>query len=376
MNRRHFLATSIAALLGGPAFAQQADAALRAKITAASAKAVAFLDKAQKPDGSWGSPDYPAMTALCVTAHLRAPGGNFAKGKAVQTGLDFVRQHAQPDGGIYTRAMGNYNTSICLATLVLADDHRDDKLIADARKFLIAGQAKNSVNPEQNGGWGYESGGKRGRPDLDNTVFALEALRAAETQRRTRELPAGPELDWKAAMDFVSRCQNNTATNKEPWASDDAGNKGGFIYSPGDSPAGEVTTADGKKALRSYGSMTYAGVLSLIYAEAKKDDPRIAAAIGWIQRHWSLEENPGQGGQGLFYYYHVMAKALAASGIEELATEDGKRFRWREMLAEKLLALQKPDGSWASENPRWMEKDPVLVTCYCILALAYISGRA
>jgi squalene-hopene/tetraprenyl-beta-curcumene cyclase len=272
--------------------------------------------------------------------------------------------------------MGNYNTSICLATLVLADDHRDDKLIADARKFLIAGQAKNSAHPEQNGGWGYESGGKRGRPDLDNTVFALEALRAAETQRRTRELPAGPELDWKAAMDFVSRCQNNTATNKEPWASDDAGNKGGFIYSPGDSPAGEVTTADGKKALRSYGSMTYAGVLSLIYAEAKKDDPRIAAAIGWIQRHWSLDENPGQGGQGLFYYYHVMAKALAASGIEELATEDGKRFRWREMLAEKLLALQKPDGSWASENPRWMEKDPVLVTCYCIIALAYINGRA
>ncbi len=376
MNRRRFLATSIAALLGAPAFAEQGDAALRAKIGSAIAKGLAFLDKSQKPDGSWSSPDYPAMTALCVMAHLRAPGGKFAKTKPANDGLDFVRKHAQPDGGIYARAMGNYNTSICLVTLVLADDRRDDKIIADARKFLIGGQVKNSVKPEQNGGWGYESGGKRGRPDLDNTVFALEALRAAETQRRTREIPGGPELDWEAAMDFVSRCQNNTATNKEPWASDDADNKGGFIYSPGDSPAGEVTTADGKKALRSYGSMTYAGVLSLIYADAKKDDPRIAAAIGWIQRHWSLDENPGQGAQGLFYYYHTMAKALSAGGSDELTTADGKRIHWRADLAQKLIALQKPDGSWASDNARWMEKDPVLVTCYCILALAFIHDRA
>lgn len=377
MHRRTFLTTSLAALLSGPAFAQLAsqsaakrDPALRTKVEAAVDKGIAFLKKQQKPDGSWSTAEYPALTALCVLAHLKSPGGKHAKVQAAREGLDFVRKHEKPDGGIYAQKMGNYNTSICLATMVLAGDTKDAKAIDAARRYLQGGQVKNSVKPEQNGGWGYESGGKMGRPDLDNTVFALEALRLAEQQKA-----GGGELMWKAAEEFVARCQNLPATNKEKWASDDPENKGGFIYSPGDSPAGEVTTADGKKALRSYGSMTYAGVLSLLYADVKKDDPRVQAAIEWLQKHYSLEENPGQGAQGLFYYYYIMAKTLAAAGVDEIATPDGKKVNWRAELSAKLFALQKPDGSWVSENGRWMEKDPVLVTCYCLLALGALAEK-
>ena len=64
--------------------------------------------------------------------------------------------------------------------------------------------------------------------------------------------------------------------------------------------------------------MTYAGFKSLLYAGLTGDDPRVAAAIGWIQRHWTLEENPGLGGQGLYYYLHAMARALRASGLDEI----------------------------------------------------------
>ena len=115
-----------------------------------------------------------------------------------------------------------------------------------------------------------------------------------------------------------------------------------------------------------------------LYASAAAIASSIIACLsnGWLQRHWSLDENPGQGAQGLFYYYYVMAKALATSGLDELTTTGGKRINWRTELTGKLIALQKSDGSWANDNPRWMEKDPVLVTCYCILALAFIHERA
>ena len=70
----------------------------------------------------------------------------------------------------------------------------------------------------------------------------------------------------------------------------------------------------------------------------------------------------------------MMAKGLAAAGIDQLAVTGDRKVDWRSELAAKLLSLQRPDGSWASENGRWMEKDPNLVTTYCILALNVLQS--
>jgi squalene-hopene/tetraprenyl-beta-curcumene cyclase len=150
--------------------------------------------------------------------------------------------------------------------------------------------------------------------------------------------------------------------------SGDPKDKGGFIYAPGSSKT-ETTGTDGKKTLHSYGSMSYAGLLSYIYADVKKDDPRVLAVVDWLQNHYTLEENPGMGPEGLYYYYCMMAKALSAYGIPELKLADGRKIDWRKEMALKLINLQKPDGSWSNENGRWMEKDPTLVSSYSLLAL-------
>jgi squalene-hopene/tetraprenyl-beta-curcumene cyclase len=42
---------------------------------------------------------------------------------------------------------------------------------------------------------------------------------------------------------------------------------------------------------------------------------------------------------------------------------------WRAELCERLIALQKPDGSWVNANDRFAEGDPHLVTAYAILAM-------
>ena len=117
--------------------------------------------------------------------------------------------------------------------------------------------------------------------------------------------------------------------------------------------------------------MTYAGLKSMIYAGVKKDDPRVKAAYEWVQKHYTLDENPGMGGNGLYYYYHTFAKALDAIGEPTIVDGKGKSHDWRADLSEQLIASQNPDGSWINKAPRWLEGDANLVTAYGLLCLSY-----
>ena len=168
---------------------------------------------------------------------------------------------------------------------------------------------------------------------------------------------------------FVSRTQNLPGPHNDlphPAKNPD----GGFYYTPangGESMAG--TTPEG--GLRSYASMTYAGLKSMIFAGLDKDDPRVRAALEWLAKHYSFEENPGMGDAGLFYYYHTMAKALDVLGDEVFTDAAGTAHHWRGELAQAVIARQREDGSWVNANARWMENDPNLVTAYALLALAH-----
>src|SRR5690606_1672953 len=139
--------------------------------------------------------------------------------------------------------------------------------------------------------------------------------------------------------------QNLPGYNDQPWASADSNNKGGFVYFPENSKAGETPLADGKVAFRSYGSASYNGLMSYMYAQMDKNDPRVKAVVDWLASNYSLDENPGLGQDGLYYYYHTMAKALSIAGIDTLTLKDGKKVNWRKDLTNRLLNLQNPDGT-------------------------------
>jgi squalene-hopene/tetraprenyl-beta-curcumene cyclase len=118
--------------------------------------------------------------------------------------------------------------------------------------------------------------------------------------------------------------------------------------------------------------MSYAGLLSYIYAQMDREDPRVKAVYDWLSSHYTLNENPGLGQQGLYYYYHTMAKALSIYGADSISLKNGTRVNWRKDLATRLLDLQHNDGYWTNESGRWWEKDPVLVTAYSVMALEII----
>lgn len=378
MKRFHclLLALSLFAMpLSAPAAdkvvaASKPDISLRQELDAAIGRGLDWLARQQKEDGTWGQPEYPALTALALTAFQGEPSGTYKRkhDAGIRKGYDRLLKNVRPDGGIYAEKLANYNTATAIMALVVANNPAYEPVIRKARAFEIGLQDNLGSDAAVNGGIGY--GGTYKHSDLSNTTFALEAIHYTRYLKSdVANDPEAKDLNWKAVQQFISRTQNLPGSNDQPWASDDPANKGGFIYFPGDSKAGEQKLENGRTALRSYGSMSYAGLLSMIHAQVDRNDPRVKAVVEWLSRNYTLDENPGMGAEGLYYYYQMMAKGLTAAGIDTLTLKDGTRVNWRQALAKRLLNLQKADGSWANDNGRWMEKDPVMVTSYAALTL-------
>jgi len=379
-----FFATLAATITSAPAESKhlsketQANLSIKLELARAIERGNQWLATQQKAGGHWGDTDYPALTALPLHAALADPTRDSATPlpENLEKGFSFLVDSAKSDGGIYGKGLAVYNTALSMMALLQKQDPSIQKIITDARRFLTNQQSdfdeRDKTDNAFDGGVGY--GGTYAHSDLSNTHFALEALYYSKRLLDESGLhkDKSRELDWSAAIEFVQRCQNLTSTNDQEWASDDPTNKGGFVYFPGDSKAGEQKLDNGKVALRSYGSMSYAGLLSLIYAELDKDDQRIVAVLKWLRANYTLEENPGLGGQGLYYYYHSMAKALRILDMRTLQLKDGSEVDWRRDLAKKLFDTQQPDGFWVNNTGRWWENDPVLVTSYAVLTLAHI----
>ena len=349
---------------------------LKQEMRQAIARGNAWLKTQQKPTGNWDDEGVPAFTALALTAATRDPNLDRKAPfpEHIEKGYAWLLAQQKEDGGIYNRGLSVYNTATSVTALVSSGREGFEPAIVKARKHLIDNQwdigQKKETDNVNDGGVGY--GSKNDHTDMSNTYLAIEALALSKKVIEDGKFGDQPDLDWDAAVTFLSRNQNLEKTNDQGWASDDAKNKGGFIYGPNESKAGEDKLPDGRTALRSYGSMSYAGLLSFIYAKVSADDPRVVAVKEWLGKNYTTEENPGMGAQGLYYYYQTMSKALSAANIKMLKLENGKEADWRKELGEKLLATQRGDGSWVNANGRWMESNPVLVTAYTLLSLEQV----
>jgi squalene-hopene/tetraprenyl-beta-curcumene cyclase len=348
------------------------DISFRNEVQRAIEKGDDFLKASQNSHGWWSTADHPGVTALALSAMMGEPKQRFKDAAETKRGYAFVLSNVKPDGGIYRSDLANYNTAICMMGLLAAHDSQYDPVLRRARAYLVGSQADlgapGKLDTPWDGGIGYSH--DAGRSDMNNTVTALEALYYSK-HLITDQDPAAKDLNWAAAIQFVQNCQNLPGANKQPWVSVAAKDRGGFVYDPESSKAGTTTNASGKIALRSYGSISYAGLLSYMYADVKQNDPRVQAVMDWLRTNYSLDENPGMGQQGYFYYLHLMTKALTAAHVDMLQTND-RGTDWRQEVAMRLINLQKGDGSWQNPNGRWWEKDANLVTAYCVLALELI----
>ncbi len=330
-----------------------------------------YLLKSQLPNGSWK--DNPAITALVLYSFMLPPTYNpdGKSGPAVTNGFKYLESFVKPDGSIYKEAYRNYMTAVCLMAFAQSRQEKYATIIENAKKFLIKFQVDETEGIDKDhpfyGGIGY---GGDDRPDLSNTQLALDAIKAAEDyedlyskiklknedQMEKEEAELG--LHWKKALVFLARCQNVTSVNDKPYATND----GGFIYETG---------TYNKERSHSYGSMTYAGVKSLLYAKIDKDDIRVKSAVSWITKNYTLEENPGFGQDALYYYYMTFAKCLDALGEDVIEDSKGVRHYWREELIKKLISKQHEDGYWLHTHARYLHNVKDLVTAYAIISIKY-----
>jgi squalene-hopene/tetraprenyl-beta-curcumene cyclase len=322
-------------------------------------RSLLWLAAQQKADGSWSNGAFPALTALPLQAFIRA--GWPRDRDPVQRAVGFILGGAQPDGRIATRVSGpgssgldTYNTAVCMTTLFALEDPALEPVIRRARQFVASSQYFGSDGKV--GAFGYVGSGRGSTADLLNTLHAAEAMRLTENLSATNRVPGGdPDLRWDVLIRYVEAFQpGGVSTNRTDPAS----------------PA----AAPQPVLFRSYGSMTYVGLLSLIYARVSRDDPRVLSAFDWAVKHWSLDENPGMGSQGLYFFYHVLAKALTAYDCDLIPLADGSLLDWRTALTCRLIARQKIDpatggGYWVNDHGQFWESDPVLVTSYAVLSL-------
>ncbi len=363
-----------------PACAIDADHEAAARL--AIRRGVGYLRTTQGEDGSWTAQPGPAVTAMAVNVMIDSrlvP----ADDPQVEKAIGYILSHAKDDGGIHGGILANYNTAICLSALDLVRDRPGmEDTIKNAQDFLRGIQWDGQADAQGQavdrghaffGGSGY---GKHGRPDMSNTQFMLQGLYDSGLDCKD---PA-----FIRAVAFISRCQG-TASNSA--YRDVIDQDGGFIYATSvnrdlvgvpQSMASPKMVDEAKagrqvSGLRTYGSMTYAGVKSYLSAQLDRDDPRVVDALRWISDHYTLDENPGMpkpiARQGLYYYYMTFARALDAYGHRTIHTSDGIEHDWANDLVDALVSRQCEDGSWINEADRWMEGDPNLVTCFALIAL-------
>lgn len=356
---------------------------------AALDRAYAWLRARQQPDGNWSNPNFPALTGLAVWALTR---GDALNDEAIRRGVEFILSKAHPNGAIFVEpteqrrggGLSNYNTAINMIALNEAGWPELVPYILRAREFIAQSQFIAPGNVFH-GGMGYDADTDRAYADLSNTYIAFEAMRLTERVEDLRQDGEPADLDWEAALQFVQRVHNHPAFNDMVWVSNEAEDIGGFVYHPEQTRAGTFADEEGIVRFRSMHGMTYAGMLSYIYADVDRNDPRVLATANWAANHFNLAvNNPRSGGnephdtfderEGLFYLYNVMSKGLAAFGQNRFDPPNRPAFNWREELIQQLLSMQRIDSStghgyWVNEVGRYWESDPVLVTAYATIAL-------
>ena len=299
---------------------------------AANDRALAYLAKAQLPNGSWPGDmrENTAIASLGVMAFL-ARGSTPSVppyGNVINRGIDFVLNSQSPEGSLIGYGGGQmYSHNI--STLMLSEvsgmvdperQKRVDEALAKALKIILDAQLVKK-GESQRGGWRYVP--HSNDSDLSHSGWALMALRSA----RNNGAPV-PREAIDDALKYIARCSNKD---------------GGFAYQPG----GGSSVA-----------MTGVGLLCLELSGRHRDEVTTKAA-----QHIIRDFKDKWNDRFVFYTLYYVAQAMFQFGGEE----------WENFAPEfysTVLKLQRPDGSWMA----WREQEPQAGPCYCtsmaVLALS------
>lgn len=304
-----------------------------------------FLLSQQSADGSWDVERDGfrlGITSMVVMALLNS--GMSPLDAPVKRGLDYLRTYK--DQGLSHHE--TYQVSLQIMAIAAAKQPEVDAArIALLSQRVESGQIKRG---EASGGWTYGLNGGIGG-DPSNSQFAVLALREAVEGGAV----VSPET-WKRARSYWERAQNGDGG----WSYNNTGNQSA-----------------------SYGSMTVAGVSSLVICEQmlRTDDgvapdgtppccrgtepnEPLARALSWLGRNFRVGHNPGGANGWLLYYVYGVERAGRLSGLRFFGDHD-----WYREQAAYLIAMQNgAGGHWVGMGS--IEDQPVAGTSMALLFLS------
>jgi len=320
-------------LVVGVARAQEDDR----RVDRATDKALEYLARTQRPDGSWPGKTYnknSAISGLAVMAFMakgHTPGeGRY--GEHINRGIDYVLKSADPKTGYIVAKDsashgGMYSHGIC--TLMLAEavgmttgerERRTRAALEKAVKLILDAQKIKRSNRRQQGGWRYNNNSRDS--DISVTGWQLLSLRAAKN--------AGADVPIEAIEAAVKYVRGSAAKG------------GGFGYQPGGS-SNRARAGTGLLCLEVCG---------------KHHAPESVAAAEYLMR------NPPRWPDDWFYY----AVYYGSQGMFQMSGRYWEFYRPR--LEALLLSLQEDDGSWPNDKGGEARAGNIYSTSMAVLALS------
>lgn len=302
-----------------------------------------YLLANQNANGTWTfGGQFPVGTTAMTTMALIYSGLD-ADEPAVGRGLSYLRSIPR-ERLLDSCERSTYELSLMTMALAVADNPQDRARMAYLVHLLVEGQRGRGMNV---GSWGYGLDDGDTYADNSNCQFALLALREAVHYG----IPVERSV-WEKA--------------RAHWIQAQTGD-GGWSYMSGGGQG-------------SYGSMTVAGISSLVIIQSmlgdsndddcckprKPDAAEIALnkGIGWLSRHFDVGHNPGAGGGNLMYYLYGLERAGRLSGRRFF----GPKNDWYREGAEYLIVRQHREGSFGGAGG--LEGDRILTTSYALLFLS------
>lgn len=339
-NRRNVLLGMLGACGLGTVFPGKASAlsVSASEVNEAIERAVGFIKRAQRPDGTW--PDRPnyegGLTPLCLLALLNAGYGEDEA--AVRRGLEQLDKF---------RPISTYAASLQTMVFCYVSPERYRQRIEENVRWL---ESKQVTDGKALGMWAFDDQGTADHIDNSMTHFAMLALYDAERVG----VPVS-EATWRLGL----RAWNNNQNADGSWG-----------WGPGYEGTGSMTCG-GISAVLIATSRNRANALvqgdEIDCCQPTQTNPVVDRALTWLERNFRVRINPGSR-FWLSYYLFSLERVGHLTSRRFIGKHD-----WYREGAEYLCQTQTFDGGWLADMDFEYGKDPIVSTAFSLLFLS--KGR-